>query len=584
MRGLRRGRLSAEGNAAGRRHDLLSRLRAPLVSAALLGGLLALAVAPTSASSTGTPGTAGTPGSTGSGAVTGAAAAEQPEERPGGDLTPFAFTGPVDPEPEELAAFYGKRVRWSPCEDGGGFDCATVTVPVDYAHPEGATTGIALRRLPAAGPAPRIGSLFLNPGGPGGSGIDFAEAAPDVFGDAVLERYDVVGFDPRGLGESDPVDCLTDADLDEVFGADPTPDTAAERAAAARAPAARARRCLERGGALAGRMGSEFVARDLDVLRSAVGDERLNYYGVSYGTMIGALYADFFPARVGHVVLDSAVRTDGLDPGTPTQQEIDAYARGWAYEFDDVFDDFVTACVDEADDADDGTGCALGSDTAEASRRIVGLLDRLDRTPLPTGLDSLPQLTEGWARTAIGFGLGDPDAWPDLTAALAAALEDDDGEGLAWFAMDEAERDDDGSYPAASFGRAQLLVRCSDWPSTAWDAAVPSADVLANHPLWARVEPPVTDPCTGWQGVRRTTLLVGADVATPVLVIGNAHDRTTPIEDTEAMAASIVRSRFVTVEAEGHGAYDNGNECADAVVDGYLARDEAPEDDYVCGS
>ena len=496
-------------------------------------------------------------------------------ERPA--TTTISFTGPVDREPAELAAFYGRAVSWQPCDDAGLFDCGAVTVPVDYAHPTGGTTSIALRRLPASGPAQRIGSLFINPGGPGGSGVDFAGEAPYFFGDAVRERYDIVGFDPRGMGESDAVDCLSDAELDAAYAADPTPDTAEERAAHRRAPAERNRRCLARGGALAANMGSESVARDLDILRSAVGDERLNYYGVSYGTMIGAIYADFFTSRVGLMVLDSAVLPDALPEAAPTQQTVDAAARSWAYDFDDVVDDFATDCGSSIE-------CPLGKDPDAVTRTLVDFLDGLDRTPLETGEESLPLLTEGWASTAIGLGLQDPNSWPDLVDALDLAINDDDGEDLAWFAMVVTERDEDGSYPATTFGRSHLLVTCADWPPTPWDSVVPSREVLDNHPLWARVDPPAPNPCDGWTGTLRETLLVGADVATPVLVIGNEDDLTTPIENTEALAGEIVRSRLVTVSTEGHGAYGTGNDCADDVVEDYLARFLAPEGEYTCGS
>lgn len=513
----------------------------------------------------------------GAGSAAGGAAAATVAQAPGGVTTPITFTGPVDPEPAALHAFYGKHVSWKPCEDDATFDCGTVTVPVDYGQPRGATTRIALRRLKAAGPGKRIGSLFINPGGPGGSGIDFVAEAPDFFGDPVLEHYDVIGFDPRGMGQSDPVDCLSDADLDAMYAADPTPNTPADQAAARAAVLERNRRCLARGGPLAARMGTEFVARDLDILRSSVGDERLNYYGVSYGTMIGAVYADFFTSRVGLMVLDSAVLPDALAGPTPSQRDVDANARSNADDFDDVVDDFATECRSSGP-------CPLGKDTAAVSRSLVSFLDGLDRKPLTTGIESLPRLTEGWASTAISLGLQEHDSWPDLVHALDAAVNGHDGESLASFAMDMTERDEDGTYPATTFGRSHLLVSCSDWPSTPWDTMVPSRDVLDNHPLWAHLEPPTTDPCTGWTGVSRSTLLVGAEVATPVLVIGNNGDRTTPIEDTKGLAHEIVRSRLVTVEADGHGAYGNDNACADTVVDNYLAKLQAPEDNFACGS
>jgi pimeloyl-ACP methyl ester carboxylesterase len=576
VRGLRRGRVPAQGNGAVRRHDLLSQLLAPFVSLAILAGLLLLAAAPV----TGPAGDASVTPTTTREASGGSGGSDRPDGENGDEepeRTPITFTGPVEPDPAELAAFYGKPVAWQECEDDDLYDCGTVTVPVDYAKPRGATTRIALRRLEASLPAQRIGSLFINPGGPGGSGIEFVNDAAYVFGDAVRERYDVIGFDPRGMGESDPVDCMSDADLDAMYGADPTPDTAAEREAARRAPVERVRHCLARGGALTAHMGTESVARDLDVLRSAVGDERLNYYGVSYGTMIGALYADFFTSRVGLMVLDSAVVPDALAEEAPSREDVDAAARGAAYDFDDVVDDFAGECGDGAD-------CPLGADTKAVVAALVGFLDRLDRRPVATGIDSLPALTEGWASMAIDEGLRDRESWPDLVDALDLAINEDDGEALASFAMGTVERDEDGSYPEANFGRTHLLVMCADWPRSPWDSVVPSKDVLDNHPLWARVQPARPDPCSGWTGAVRQTLLVGADVSTPVLVIGNDGDRTTPIEDTEALAGEIVRSRFVTVEAEGHGAYGRGNDCADGIVDAYLTRQLAPENDFVCES
>ncbi len=555
-------------------------------TAAVLGVLLVLATGSTGergsvTSSAAYPSSSSGPAPTSTAPSTpddaGAGADGGPVAPSGPETTPIAFSAPLAPEPTELAAFYRQRLTWRPCDDDRAFDCASARVPVDYAEPRGAVTTVALRRLPAAEPATRRGSLFVNPGGPGGSGLEFAAEAPDVFGDAVRERFDVIGFDPRGMGGSDPVECLTDAELDTLYAADPTPDTAAEKAAARRAPRARNERCLRRGGALAARMGSEFVARDLDVLRAAVGDDRLNYYGVSYGTMIGALYADLFTSRVGLMVLDSAVETDAVEAPDPSQEELDASARSWAQAFDDVVDDFATDCGSSV-------ACPLGEDTEEVSSTLVTFLDGLDARPLETGYDSLPLLTEGWAVTALSEGLRDRDSWPYLVDALDLAVNDDDPDDLAGFAMEVVDRDEDGTYLGTTFGRSHLLVSCSDWPVMAWERMSPSAEVAGRHPLWARVEPETTSPCDGWTGVMRQTVVVGAEVATPVLVIGNEGDDVTAIEDTEAMSDAVVRSRFVTVAADGHGAYGTGNDCADAVVDHYLADALAPEDGYRCGS
>ena len=169
--------------------------------------------------------------------------------------------------------------------------------------------------------------------------------------------------------------------------------------------------------------------------------------------------------------------------------------------------------------------------------------------------------------------------------ALDTAVHEGDGAELASFAMSMVERNEDGTYAPTSFARSHLLVTCSDWPPSPWDSAVPSRDVLANHPLWARIQPPSTDPCDGWTGVRRETLLVGAEVATPVLVIGNDGD----LDDAHRGHRGPGRGdRPVAVRHRrrrtGHGAYGTGNDCADAVVDDYLARFEAPEDDFRCGA
>jgi pimeloyl-ACP methyl ester carboxylesterase len=186
--------------------------------------------------------------------------------------------------------------------------------------------------------------------------------------------------------------------------------------------------------------------------------------------------------------------------------------------------------------------------------------------------------------TAIREGLRDPSAWTYLVDALDMAMHDDDASDLAWFAMIATDRDEDGTYAATSFGRSHLPISCADWPRSPWETAVPSADVLANHPLWARVEPFVPAECESWTGKERETLLVGAEPVTPVLVIGNEGDGVTPIEGTEMLAAAIIRSRFVRVEEDGHGAYAGDNDCANEVVDAYLARAIAPEPGKVCGA
>lgn len=492
-----------------------------------------------------------------------------------GAVETIRFTAVLDPNPPALARFYDQEVAWTECPDDDDFDCGSVSVPVDHDEPGGPTIELALRRLPSESPRPK-GTLFVNPGGPGGSGTEFVQE-PGVFGDELREAWHIVGFDPRGIGESTAVECLTAEDLDAMYAADPTPSSHEGRLALARAAAARVEQCQRRGGALGANMGSEAVAADLDILREAVGDDRLNFYGVSYGTLMGAIYADRFTSRVGHLVLDSAVSPDVLEVPSVTQREVDANARHWGRQFDTLFADFVAECQDDPP-------CPLGDDTEQASSTVIDLLDSLETAPLPTEFDSLPQLTEGWAVTAIGEGLLDPASWPYLVDALHLAIEDNDATELAWFAMVAVGRDVDGTYPGSTYGKSHLPVTCADWPVQTWADRTPSPEVLEEHPLFARIQPPLPPECAGWTGALRSNLLVRAEPATPVLVIGNERDPVTPIEDTEHLAEMITRSRLVRVDAAVHGAYAMGNACADRVVEDYLARGLPPEDGLECAA
>ncbi len=568
-----------DGAAARLRRGLV----AGLSTVAILGTMLAFATGPQPAAPTSPSGpstgsaasrTAGADGPGDSPASTAVSPGTGPGPAKG---TPVEFSGtPVSP-PAALERYYHQRPAWKACPDDNTFECTTVKVPMDYGKPSGQAVGIALRRLAAADPARRKGALFINPGGPGASGTEMAAAAPEVFDARVLEVWDVVGFDPRGTGGSGAFTCLTDAQLDALYSADPTPDTATEEKQNASLEKAASRDCLRRGGELARHMSTDEVAKDLDVLRGAVGDERLNYYGVSYGTLIGARYAEHFPSRVGLMVLDSVVRPDPVDGTGVTQNLVDAYARGDSYAFDDTVDDF-------AQDCGASVTCPLGPDAKAVAATIVKLLDGVASAPLRTDEDSLPRLTEGWAVIALDYGLHDDSSWPDLVDALDQAIHDHDGTGLAWLAMDAVGRDDDGTYPEGPLGNVFLPVICADWPVTAWDTARPSKDVAANHPLWARVANQRFLPCLGWDGPVRPDQEYSVDLSTPVLVIGNKDDMTTPIEDTEALAGLIGNSRLVTVDAGGHGAYAAGNDCANEAVNTYLVDGLAPKNDTSCSA
>lgn len=492
---------------------------------------------------------------------------------------PIVFTPPTDEPLESLATYYGQSISWTACKGGSKRDrCGTVTVPIDYAKPDGKTLRIALRKVPALNQDGRKGTLFINPGGPGGSGINFAIDAGDYFSKDVRRVWDVVGFDPRGIGQSGSFACLRPKDLDAMYAADPTPETAAEKSALSKAARARLAGCVERGGELALNMSSEHVAKDLDIMRAVVGDTHLNYLGVSYGTLIGALYADLFTDRVGLMVLDSAVAGDGYDDATITQADVDSWARDEAESIEGLFIDYVAGCEEREDD------CPLGTAPSDARAKVVTLFKRLESRPLRTGIPSLPRLTRGWAAAALRGGLLNESMWSDLDYALAKAIDEKDGSVLAYLAMMEVGREVDGSYSDATFGSNGLPVKCADWPVRDFDRIEPDPAIFTDKPMLALITGGASHPCDGWPGAYRETLLVGAEPATPIVVIGNTGDPVTPIGATEALASTLVRSRFVSVDADGHGAYGAGNSCADDIVDTYFVDAIAPRGGTECAA
>ena len=431
-----------------------------------------------------------------------------------------------------------------------------------------------MRKVPAATPEHRRGTLFINPGGPGGSGIDFAAEAHEFFSDDILDAWDVVGFDPRGTGKSGDFECMRGRDLDAMYAADPTPDTKAEKAALSRARTARVAGCIERGGPLARNMGTELVARDLDILRDAVGDTHLNYYGVSYGTLLGALYAAQFTDRVGLMVIDSAVAPDYVPVGQATQDDVDAWTAEAAREVDDTFDDFLDDCVR-------GGHCPLGDARDAARTRLLSFLDGLDRHPLPSDALGIPKLTEGWAATALDAVTRYPESWDRVQDALGTAIDESDGTELVWVAMDAVARDDDGTY-YGGFESVHLPIHCADWPADAADELEPSRAVLDQHPVFAHLYAVNRDTCSGWVGTQRTNLVLTIATTSPVLVLGNDGDLTTPLDQSQRMSHAFFESSFVSVEAQGHGVYGNGNACADRIVESYLVRAVAPRKGAHC--
>jgi pimeloyl-ACP methyl ester carboxylesterase len=463
-------------------------------------------------------------------------------------------------------------VRWREC--GHGVECGRVSAPVDYAHPEAGAVAIAVARVPATDREHRRGSLFVNFGGPGDPGTaslrDFALTVPRE----VRRRYDLVSFDPRGTGRSRPIDCLSDRQADRLFAIDPTPDTtAALRASYAGRYGSidYVQACIDRYGTWLARVGSRNVARDLDRLRAAVGDDRLEYLGFSYGSVIGSVYAQQFPNRVGRMVLDSPV-----DMSDQSEQDIDESTAS----FEHALDAFLAQCARDHE-------CAFhsGGHPRAALRVLQQRFERgLELRVTGEGADGDGH---GRARTAgvAAFYTGVLSAlydrqygWPELAGALDDARN---GDGTALLALADLYngRAPDGSYD--NIGESGPVISCADWP----DPRERYDDFVAEYRR-ARSEYPflgafVNDLPAGCDPrlPAPTEAEVVGDVEArgipPVLVVGTTGDPATPYAGAVDLRARLQGSTLLTFEGTQHTAYGT-SDCVDFYVDRYLLRGTLP--------
>ncbi|MGH1561205.1 alpha/beta hydrolase [Mumia sp. DW29H23] len=465
----------------------------------------------------------------------------------------------IDPA---LAPFYEQDLEWGSC---GRYECASAEVPLDYDAPDGDRITLELRRLPAGDPSSRRGSLFINPGGPGGSGVDYVASFTATAGDDVLDTYDVVGFDPRGVARSTPLECADTAQLDEFVNTDPTPDDAAEEQAFYDASRTLGERCQSESGALAAHVSTVEVAKDLDILRAAVGDPTLTYLGASYGTMIGATYAELFPERAGRLVLDGAI-----DPSIDTE----GLNQGQAEGFQTALRAYLEACTQQSD-------CPLGDDPDAAQDRLSEFLADLDQQPLRTSTADRP-LTEALGFYGMAVTLYNQDYWELLTRALRQAF-DGNGTQLLFLADQYLARDENG-YTDNSVV-ALTAVNCLDDPSTMTvdeaRASVPDFEELS--PVFGRsfAWAPVT--CTAWPiKPAQPAPEIDAVGAPPIVVVGTTRDPATPYRWSEAMAEQLESGVLVSRDGDGHTGYAMGNACVDDAVDDFLVTGTAPEDGLKC--
>lgn len=482
---------------------------------------------------------------------------------------PAPQPGATDAPSAGLARFYTQRPDWNDC--GGGFFCATIDVPVDYAQPAGDTIRLALTRLPAADPGRRVGSLVVNPGGPGVSGIGYARAADRAFTARLRAVYDIVGFDPRGVASSTPVECLTNAQTDTFIAADGSPDSPAEEQSLLALSRQLADGCEANAPTLLPHLGTPDAARDMDVIRAVVGDVKLNYFGASYGTYLGATYAEEFPAKVGRFVLDGAV-----DPSLTGKQ----LSQGQLGGFETALDAFLADCVKRAD-------CPIGPTVAAARVQIVDLLASADVTPLRSA--SGRPVTQALVQLGLLFPLYSRANWQVLRTALTQALGDSggaagDGTVLLQIADSYADRRPDGTY-GSNRNTVTYAVNCLDRPDleTLDQFRATATDFAKTSPIFGAFFAWSDLPCSVWPASGKAPpRKIAAPGAAPILVVGTTRDPATPYQWAVNLAGQLSSGRLLTRVGDGHTAYTAGSTCIDDAVDGYLTSGALPAVGTVC--
>ncbi|MDR3069256.1 MAG: alpha/beta hydrolase [Cellulomonas sp.] len=503
--------------------------------------------------------------------------------------------------PAGLEAYYSQDLDWKDCGDQPDFssgssgadeffklkdlECAWLTVPMDYDDPDGETITLAVARSVAKDSQ---GSVVINPGGPGGSGVDMVSYIVNGAGDKLRDSLDVVGFDPRGVGRSAPVDCLSDADMDLYVSTDIDLTTEAGLEQARTQMVAFAQGCAELTGPVLAHVDTISAARDMDVLRAALHEPTLTYLGISYGTQLGATYAQLFPDRVGAMVLDGAV-----DPTVPPEEQLVVQAGG----FESALRAYVEDCLASGDD------CPLSGSVDEALTQIVDLVEQTRTQPLRAGAVSLLGLegsdrlvTRPLALTGIMASLYSQGNWIVLTLALQLAIEDQNGALLLALADSYNSRcegltcpEADGYY--ANADEAHPAISCADARAETDPQVLADTEqaILAAAPTLGRfLAEGLTenlDVCTVWPTpVAEPLESYAAEGAPPIVVVGTTNDPATPYVWAQNLASMLDSGVLVTNEGEGHAGYLGGTECLQTAVDDYLVDGKVPADGLTCSA
>ncbi|MEY2741296.1 MAG: hypothetical protein RL283_1398 [Actinomycetota bacterium] len=485
--------------------------------------------------------------------IVGSSSDTAPDGGPAGGAA--TTTAPAAPAPAADG-----EIAWRPCSEGATLECGTLAVPYDYDDPAIGTFRLRLVRRPATDPTRRIGSMLVNPGGPGFGGTSVAENAQWYFSADLLATFDVVGWDPRGTGESEPaIDCVDT--YDEYFGLDSPPGTPEEKEALVDASQAFNDACEERSGAILPYVSTRASAQDMDAIRRALGEDRITYFGFSYGSELGATWVTMYPGTVRAAVLDGA-----SDPNATSVEAGLAQARG----FEQQLDAFLADCSARP-------ACAFHSG-GDAEGALDRLIAGIDARPVPTSAGRIP-VTQGVLFTAIAQAMYSDTLWPQLAAGLAAAVGGD-GTGLLALYDEYYQRQPDGTY--GNELEAFIAISCLDDPGPvgieAADAIIPEFERAAKRfgPSFA-----YGYSCALWPVPQARRVDITGAGAGPVVVIGTTGDAATPLSSSRTAAATLEEGILLVVDADRHTGYGE-NQCIVDLVDAYLIDLEVPKAETVC--
>ena len=498
--------------------------------------------------------------------------------------TATASSAPIDVQGGDIQAYYNQGITWGKCAQGtfdsyrgvnssdpNEYQCAFLKAPLDWDNPDGdqITLALAIHRS-GAKDAP---ALFINPGGPGGpvvSALPYYSA--QGLGESVVKAYDIVALDPRGVGDSTPVFCMTDEEKDKYNAGSETEGTDADSPQSAIAEVQEdsrefAQGCRDHSGAIFEHIDTVSAARDFDMVRSILGQDKLNLLGYSYGTFLGATYAGLYPAQVGRFVLDGA-----LDPSLSVDEVSSMQMRG----LDASLQQWITDCATQA-------SCPMGRTKDEGIANVRSFLESLEASPLPTNDPDRP-LTEGLAVTAMIGAMYNTQWWPELTNAYSDATRRNDGTAMLEIADLMNSRNPDGTY-ADNSTDAINAINNLDYKPAGTDAEwIARADALKSE--LSILDRYVGYPSAGlsaWPTEHAERAPIHATGAAPILVIGTTHDPATPYPMAEALASQLDSGVLITVEGWNHTAYRRGaNQCVVRAVEDYLVKDTVPTDGLTC--